>query len=81
MTFFVFIGKTTYWRSKKYQFCDGIYLNNISNNQSMPATNRRFGISGGVSSQKHLCIFSSLSPVQTVVSRHLRQAAGRCVQA
>ena len=36
MTFFVFIGKTTYWRSKKYQFCDGIYLNNISNNQSMP---------------------------------------------
>ena len=41
------------------------------------AANKRFGISGGVGSQKHLYKFASFPPVQIVVSRHLRQAANR----
>lgn len=47
----------------------------------MAAYNKRFGISGGVGSQKNLSKFARLSPVLTVVNRHLRQAAGRCTKA
>ena len=47
----------------------------------MPATNKQFAISAGAGSQKRLFKFESESPVQTAVSRHLRQAAKRYVQA
>lgn len=43
----------------------------------MPATNKQFAISAGAGSQKRLFKFESESPVQTAVSRHLRQAAKR----
>ncbi len=43
----------------------------------MPAANKQFAISAGVGSQKQLFKFESELPVQTAVSRHLRQAADR----
>ena len=47
----------------------------------MPAANKQFAISAGVGSQKQLFKFESELPVQTAVSRHLRQAADRYQQA
>lgn len=46
--------------------------------QKQRTANTQFAISAGVGSQKHLSKLESESPVQTAVSRHLRQAADRC---
>jgi len=46
-------------------------------NGKMPADNERFHASGGVSPQKHLCVFASAPPARTFVTPRCAKPLGR----